>query len=176
MTFLRRALTVGLLLSTLGAPVAQAQEQASAPSKTRAPAAAKLPKGRITASSLRAFIKARFPEPVKSGRVELDFGSEGVSDEILVELKGFGIRSLQELAALIPEDFDTRGAVAWEKEPTTIAGLLRDFMMLKDLRRYISKSWKPAHWTASSEDEFPVLKAYGINLKPLHEAGVISPD
>lgn len=67
-------------------------------------------------------------------------------------------------------------AVAWKDEKTTIAGIVRDLMMLKDLRRYVSDVWKEEHWTASSEDEFPVLKAYGIDLSPLHRGGVITPD
>jgi hypothetical protein len=142
------------------------------PSKTRA--STKLPTSPLTADSLRAFIQARFPKPVKSGKLKLDYGTEGVSDQLLTELKDFGIHSLEELAAIIPADFDSRGAVVWQEESTNIPGILRDVMMVTDLLRNLSQAWKQDHGTALSEDEFPMLKAYGIDLRPLHEAGVLA--
>ncbi|MEZ4400674.1 MAG: hypothetical protein R3B06_11680 [Kofleriaceae bacterium] len=129
----------------------------------------------IDQASLEQFVRTRFPAQLASGLVTPDFGSAGVAAQIVEELAILGITTIDQLAAIVPADFEARGfgALARSADPsTTLAGLLRDLMLIHDARGYVDRAWRD-NWTATPAD-FPMPVAYGLDLAILRAAGVVS--
>jgi hypothetical protein len=134
-----------------------------------------LPTGAVTADSLKALIKARFPEQVASGAIELDLGpGDSVAEEILDEVSAMGVETLEQLGGWIPEDYETRAAHVFSGEygATNVAGLVRDFLMIHDVRRYFDQAFQE-HWQQATPDTVRTLEAYGVDLTPLRAHGLL---
>lgn len=134
-----------------------------------------LPTGEVTADSLKALIKARFPQQVASGAIELDLGpDDSVADEILDEVSAMGVETLEQLGAWIPEDYETRAAHVFSGEygTTNVAGLVRDFLMIQNVNRYFEVAFQE-HWQQATPDTLRTLEVYGVDLTPLREKGLL---
>jgi hypothetical protein len=130
------------------------------------------PSGSLDEASLDAWLRWRFPREVAAGQLAMDYGSaDGVAD-VFDEMAGYGLATLGELAAIVPPDFQRRGAVVFRGEGTNVAGLMRDVMIIHDADRYATRAYK-ATWCGCEED-FPAAQAYGVSLNPLGEAGVFA--
>lgn len=146
-------------------------------SSTKAPAGPPPPSGPVTADALAAYVQAAFPEAVADGTIKIDWGSAGVSDQVIEELGLLGIHDMREVAALVPADFGTKGlaAIRGAAEPSTnVAGLMRDLMIIKDIRAYFSTAWRD-NWTANGPEDFPLPQAYGVDFSVAAELGVFDP-
>ena len=165
-----------LILGAIGCG-SRAPTPASGPIENKAEPAGRpgLPTGEVTADSLKALIKARFPDQVASGAIELDLGPEdSVAAEILDEVDAMGVETLEQLGAWIPEDYETRAAHVFSGEfgTTNVAGLVRDFLMIHDVARYFAQAYQD-HWQQATPDTVRTLEAYGVDLTPLREKGLL---
>jgi hypothetical protein len=130
--------------------------------------------GPISDTAMLSFFQARFPAQVADGSLVLDFGSEGVSNDVQEELRILGITDMKGVAALVPADFETKGfgAIKASGAPsTTVAGLMRDLMIMHDTRGYFTKAWRNT-WVTSGPEDFPAPAAYGVDFQIMHELGV----
>lgn len=130
------------------------------------------PSGALDQPNLEAWLRWRFPRQVASGRLVLDYGSSEAVADVFDEMTSYGLATVADVAAIVPRDFEKRGAVAFGGEGTNIAGIMRDFMIIHDAGRFAAHAFK-ATW-CGCEDDFPAPKAYGVNLNPLGEAGVFA--
>lgn len=81
------------------------------------------------------------------------------ADKLVAELKAFGCHTLADVDALLDTaflaEFDVNGA------DLTVAGVLRDAMMYRDIEKYFSESWDNS-WSVIEEDTVIGLrKKYG---------------
>ncbi|WP_233851220.1 GTP pyrophosphokinase [Paraburkholderia sp. HD33-4] len=94
----------------------------------------------------------------KDNEINLDpAGDAGANLSSLVsELRQFGIRDLSALNAIIPNDYADR--LKQRKCSTTIYGLVRDSMLIKDWRRFA----ETVHfdWMIDAEEDNEILKDY----------------
>jgi hypothetical protein len=132
------------------------------------------PGGRITADSVQSLMAHRFAAQLTAGTFALEWNQ--TQDDVLAELAAMGWDDLSELAAAIPHDFDLRGAHQFRKnDPANLPGLLRDFMILHDARRYFQVAWQ-SHWATLADGDEQLYRAYRIDLAPLEAAGVMRGD
>ena len=130
----------------------------------------------IDAASVTAYLTTRFAAQLRAGTLSLDFGSLGVADDVLAELKVMGIERIDQLATLVPPDFEVKAAAAFTTAaPQNAAGVLRDLMIIKDAPRYFTTAWDN-HWVATSEADFIAPIAYGLDVASLGQYGVVSGD
>ncbi len=131
--------------------------------------------GLITAEALSAYVAARFPAAVADGTLVLDFGSGGgVGDDVIEELHILGIDDMAGVAALVPADFERKGfaAIRASQAPTsTVAGLMRDLMVMHDPRGYFEKAWRHG-WVTTGPQDFPAPIAYGVDFDVVRDLGV----
>jgi hypothetical protein len=148
----------------------------SGPTTPSGPQLPKVTEGPITKDSLLVFMKERFPTHVADGTLTLDYGSAGVENDVISELQIMGITTTGQLNAATPIDFDTKGfaAIKASDAPTsTVAGLLRDIMIIHNAKLYVDKAWRNG-WVASGPGDFPAPAAYGVDLSVLETGGVYS--
>jgi len=130
--------------------------------------------GPVTPAGLTTYFTTRFAAQVQAGVLAPDFGSSGVVDDVVKELAIMGVDDLSELPALVPADFDTKGfgAIKASSSPTTnLAGLLRDLMLIRDIRLYFEKAWNNG-WASNGPEDFPAPAAYGVDFGIMQELGV----
>ncbi len=130
--------------------------------------------GALSEDSLHDSFKQRFPEAVADGTLKIEYGSAGVDREIIDELGIMNIKTTAELAAIVPVDFHTKGfaAVKASESPTTnVAGLVRDLLIMHDVRGYFTKAWRNT-WVSSGRQDFPAPAAYGVDFGVMEELGV----
>ncbi len=137
------------------------------------PAGPPPPSGPVTESAINGYVAQAFPDAVAAGTIKLDWGSAGVSDEVIAELGIMGIDDMGEVVALVPADFKTKGldAVAADGGSTNVAGLLRDLMIIRDARGYFEKAWR-SNWATSGPQDFPLPLAYGVDFAVIADLGV----
>ena len=136
----------------------------------------KVPHGPVTADALTAYFSVALPQAVTDKVLVLDFGSTGVADEVIKELAIMGADDMSEVAALLPSDFAIKGIPAIkasEGPTTTIAGLLRDLMIIHDTRGYFTKAWNNG-WVTSGPQDFPAPAVYGVDFQIMRDLGVFS--
>ncbi|MCE9575105.1 MAG: hypothetical protein K8W52_18280 [Deltaproteobacteria bacterium] len=139
-------------------------------------AVVKAPTDPIALASVNAYLSQRFSAQLAAKTFAIDYGSAETDQEVFGELAAMGITRIDQLAAIIPADFDTRAAGAFTTEdPQNVPGVLRDLMMIHDAPRYFKDAWKQ-HWMASSEKDFTAAIAYGLDYASLAQYGVISGD
>jgi hypothetical protein len=134
------------------------------------------PHGPVTEKAMLDYFQARFPKAVAEGTLVLDFGSTGVANDVTSELHILGIDDMSGVAALVPNDFDTKGfnAIKASSGPTTtVAGLMRDLMIMHDTRGYFEKAWRNG-WVTSGPQDFPAPAAYGVDFSIMEELGVFT--
>lgn len=130
--------------------------------------------GPITEASLQAFMARRFAPQLADGTFVADYS--GTTEDLLDELHTMGVHDLAELAALIPDDFERRGAGEFVTEdPANIPGLVRDFLMIHDAHRYFGQAWKN-RWQSILPANVSALKAYVRDFQPFYDAQVLTPD
>jgi hypothetical protein len=160
-----------LLVLVLLAAVACGGKSSSTTPKNQNSAVVDAPLGKAT---FIAFAQQRFPEAVMEGTLTLDFGSEGMDAELVKELDTLGIHTTRELAAIVPADYQTKGmnAVKASADPSTnITGLIRDLLIIHDMRGYFTKAWNNS-WSSNGPEDFPAPAAYGVDFKVMEELGV----
>ncbi len=134
------------------------------------------PHGPVTSEALTAFFGAALPAAVADKTLVLDFGSAGVAADVVKELALMGADDMSEVAAMLPADFATKGIPAIkasEGPTTTVAGLLRDLMIMKDTRGYFTKAWNNG-WVTNGPQDFPAPAAYGVDFAIMRELGVFT--
>lgn len=107
----------------------------------------------LNSTSVLEFIKvtlAKYPDgPV--------VGAGQVDQEVIAELRRFGIDAFSKLVELLSAEFMT----AEQKVETTPIGLLRDAMIFQDIDRYFGVAWKES-WQGWDEDSLLVMtQRYG---------------
>lgn len=128
--------------------------------------------GPISEQALIDYFKARFPQQVADGTLELDFATAG--NDIMEELRLLGYTDMSAIPALVPADFETKGfgAIKQSGDPTSnVAGLMRDLFIIRDARAYFTKAWRNS-WVSSGPQDFPAPIAYGVDMAVLEELGV----
>lgn len=137
-------------------------------------AAIKAPTDPIAKAPLEAYLSQRFAAEIAAKTMELSYGSDDTAEQLFAELKAMGIDRVDQLAAIIPADYQTKAAMTFTlDDPNNIPGLLRDLMMVHDAPRYFRDAWKE-HWYASGEGDFKAAIAYGLDYASLEQYGVVS--
>ncbi|MBL8627623.1 MAG: hypothetical protein JNK64_40435 [Myxococcales bacterium] len=136
------------------------------------PAGPPPPSGPVTEAAIVGYLQQSFPAAVAEGTLKLDWGSPDVPAEVVDELAIMGIDDMGEVAALVPADFATKGLDAIKAEGgTNAAGLMRDLMIIHDVRGYFEKAWRN-HWSANGPEDFPLPVAYGVDFQVIADLGV----
>ncbi|TIS13043.1 MAG: hypothetical protein E5X09_09025, partial [Mesorhizobium sp.] len=88
---------------------------------------------------------------------------QGSFDEVVQEVKNFGISNIGELSSLIDDGF-----LAMERAQSNDNefGFIRNLLMWSDLPKYLTSSWN-AHWTAIDVTSFNLLKKKFRNARSL---------
>ncbi|MBP8810226.1 MAG: hypothetical protein KBG48_04860 [Kofleriaceae bacterium] len=152
-----------------------------APAPAAAPTAGATPNQvavALTPDTLRDALSRQFAAQVADGRLAVDFGSESLGVEVVGELAIMGITTVDQLLAIIPPDFATKGWDAMRDTgdaTTNLSGLSRDLMIIHDARRYVETAWQN-HWSADGPQDFPAPAAYGVDFQILEQAGVFQGD
>lgn len=127
--------------------------------------------GPITVDGLTALLNQRFSVQKAAGTFTPEWN--GTDQDVLGELAAMGWTDLADVANAIPEDFDSRASIQFRlDDPANMPGLLRDFMILSDPHRYFGSAWQD-HWGSLARGDAEVYRAYGIDLAPLRQAGVM---
>jgi len=119
----------------------------------------------IEHDALVAFFGDRFPNAAVAGTLELD---DSDTSTVIEELAAMHILTLDELAAIIPGDYEAR---AFPLETTNVTGTVRNLLMVHDVRRYVADAYESG-WVGSGDD-FAVAAAYGTDLQGLVDAGIM---
>ena len=166
-----------LALAACGHPARRAPTLHNASSgRDPMPAASARVSGVVTEEAMTAYFTARFPAAVEAGTLRLDYGSAGVSEQIVGELADLDIDDMAELDAIVPRDLERRGFPALRATgdgTTNLAGLLRDLMIMHDAHRYFSVAWRH-HWSTNGPEDFPIPQAYGVDFSVMRRLGVFS--
>jgi hypothetical protein len=131
------------------------------------------PDGPITEESLAQFLSWRFERQLSDQTFEASYNE--TQEDVIDELDTMGIRTIHELAAIIPDDFEERGAGEFvTHDPANIPGLVRDFMMIHDPDRYFDRAWKN-RWQSILPENVSALSSYVNDFRPFYDAGVLTP-
>jgi hypothetical protein len=126
------------------------------------------PNGPITTESLASFLSWRFARQLDDKTFVAEYND--TQDDVLDELRTMGITDLHQLAAIIPGDFEVLGAGEFIiEDAANIPGLVRDFMMIHDARRYFERAWK-SRW----QSIVSALRSYVSDFQPFYDAGVLT--
>lgn len=129
--------------------------------------------GPITERSLASFLSWRFARQLDEQTFEASYND--TQEEVIDELHAMGIDTIDELAAIIPNDFEQRGAGEFvTHDPANIPGLVRDFMMIHDPDRYFDRAWKN-RWQSILPENVSALSEYVTDFRPFYDAGVLTP-
>ena len=112
----------------------------------------------INSISLKGYLLIKFNKEVERGLID-SFGNE--PEVIIQELRDFGVNKIMELDSIIPEDICLKGRDAIIKN--TFLGLLRDIMIVSDVKKYFEKSWK-GNWKTLTEEVLPLYKSYNVPI------------
>ncbi len=175
-----RLAAIGLALAALAlacrAPAPAAPRLENRPSGPLDPGAAVIgvPNQRLTARSIADLLSWRFAAQLDAGTFVAEYN--GTEDDLLDELEKMGVHDLHQLAALIPPDFDHRGAGEFILEdPANIPGLVRDFLMIHDAERYFRVAWQE-RWQSILPANVSALRAYVDDFQPFYDARVLTPE
>lgn len=128
----------------------------------------------ITEQSLADFLSWRFARQLLEGTFDATYN--GTEKDVLDELHTMGIHTTQELARIIPPDFDDRAAGEFVRnDPANIPGLVRDLLMIHDAHRYFGEAWK-SRWQSIEPTNVSALRAYVQDFTPFYDAKVLTPD
>jgi ppGpp synthetase/RelA/SpoT-type nucleotidyltranferase len=119
----------------------------------------------IDSTSLTTYMKRRFAFLIRSGTVVPDFGFRQffANTELVEELQDMGIRTLKELDKVIPpglEEAETKSS------KDSLAGLLRNIMIILDADRYFETAWKH-HWDYMDPGSAKLLEGFGVRATRL---------
>lgn len=88
------------------------------------------------------------------------------SNELIKELRDFGIETLQQLRDLLSRKTAAEWIGDGEGYYTNYLGLLRDAMILKDARKYFEKAWNE-HWEGVDRPSLEYWKKNGVDFDSL---------
>jgi ppGpp synthetase/RelA/SpoT-type nucleotidyltranferase len=118
----------------------------------------------INSTSLRGYLQNKFSTLVELG-MSPEFGpDDSGSIEIIEELKGYGIDSLEQLDKIVPDDLipNYKGFSG----SSNFIALVRDILAINDSDLYFKKAWK-RNWTTFDDDTKKIYGKYGINTKEI---------
>ncbi|MEE1257866.1 MAG: hypothetical protein UHN47_15355 [Lachnospiraceae bacterium] len=109
----------------------------------------------IDSKSLEQYGLKRF-----EGIIDIEPCSDGtiISEEVVQELINFGYDTIQSIENDVNKYID----ILAKKTPTTLVGVCRDLMFLKDCNRYFSKAYK-GQWQGTSVNHINFLKRNGVS-------------
>jgi putative GTP pyrophosphokinase len=114
--------------------------------------------------SLHELLLERLPLSVESGAFRPDSSSPDSSELALSELRAFGIRTLDEVAGLIPASYDKLHSAIISGN--TVIGVVRDLMMIADADRYFEEAWRKS-WHGWLPDNLVLLRKFDIDTSAL---------
>jgi Uncharacterized protein conserved in bacteria len=120
----------------------------------------------LNAISLRELLLERLPLSVKSGALQTEYNNPEASDLAVSELRAFGVRTLDDVASLIPSSYDQRHAAILSGN--TLLGVTRDLMMIADAPRYFEEAWRKS-WHGWHPDSLVLLRKYGVDTAGLQK-------
>jgi ppGpp synthetase/RelA/SpoT-type nucleotidyltranferase len=123
----------------------------------------------IDSVSLRSYLGRKFAKLVRKGNLTLEYANSRSAAGIVDELRAFGLETLADLDARIPDTLDQR--IMAVGEHTNINGLARTIMMVANFDDYFQRAWKTS-WTGADPQLLAVLASYGIDWNRLKEHGV----
>lgn len=120
----------------------------------------------VNSTSLKQFLKVKFKKSINEGIINPDFNSSKGEINVIMELKDFGITTLEELDKIIPKDLEKK--LVEYKEDGNFIGLIRSILMINDADKYFNQSWKN-HWGILNPNSESLLKSFEIDIKKIDE-------
>jgi putative GTP pyrophosphokinase len=114
----------------------------------------------INSTSLKQYLATKYNKEIKLGLIEPHFATSTKESQIIRELNNFGLKTLYELDKIIPKDYGNILKKQTNYE-TNFLGLLRNFLLIKDYKKYFDKSFEN-DWSALGEYDDKVLIHYNI--------------
>jgi putative GTP pyrophosphokinase len=111
----------------------------------------------INSTTLKQFFKTKFKNLVGKYIETID-----IDNDLINELKIFGIENLDQLNNAIPKDFEKSIKKLYVNKETYI-GILRDIMIINDVDKYFKKCWPDANWNGLDDQSIELYKHYNID-------------
>ena len=114
----------------------------------------------INSTSLMEYLSDRFD----SAMIEKTFNNG--DREIVQELMDFDIKTIEDLAKIIPVDYVNRMEKSYRSSATdhnNFIGMLRDFMIIKDAEKYFDVCWKD-RWKGLDRASQKLLASYSVDV------------
>lgn len=114
----------------------------------------------IDGTSLREYLINKYKDEISLGFLEANFGPKSeLESKVIDELNKFGIYNLKDLDRLLSKSFK------YKIEENNFAGLLRDFMILSDYKKYFELVYDGS-WRGFFDDD---MRMFMLNNVPIHE-------
>lgn len=114
----------------------------------------------INSISLEEYLNVKFADLVTEINMEPHFN--GADEQILRELKNYGIKTLKDLDNIIPEKFIASMINIYRGLYTNYLGALRDIMIINDIDKYYESSF---HYNFTlTPQNFPLFKIFKVDL------------
>jgi putative GTP pyrophosphokinase len=121
----------------------------------------------LNSTTLKQFLTNRFQTEITNAIVIPDFYTG--DDELIDELKIYGIQNLEHLNNIVPKDFAKNIRKIYNKnKATTFFGIVRDFMIINNADKYFGESWRNS-WNGLDPESMDLYKLYTIDVDHLME-------
>lgn len=100
----------------------------------------------VDSTTLSNYLEIKFADKIKDGTLKSGFN--GKDQEIIEELKLFGIRKISELEEIIIDEIEIED---------TFIGLIRSSMMGNDPMKYFKNVWSEDNWTVLEEESLKII-------------------
>ncbi len=116
----------------------------------------------INSSTLFEYVKQNYQKYFK-GLEWIKLYQEN-NEEIIVELKDYGVHTINELIQIEKDDYFKR--ISKSNYHQTFIGILRDLMIINDYRKYFTKAWN-RHWDGIDKETERIYTDFGVPIKEL---------
>lgn len=117
----------------------------------------------INSTSLRQYLLSRL-EPWFAEGFQPSFGKGEDPSDVVVEMQGFGLRTLADVDRLIDQ---TLGSIDPNYvRSSNFTGLLRDLMIVSDWRKYFDEAWQHA-WSGTDQESVTMWQEHGVPVGDL---------
>lgn len=120
----------------------------------------------INSTALKEFLNLKLETLIKKGIVSSDFIDSDSENEILLEFRNFGVKTLSDLDKLITSDL--LRAIEKNGEPDNFLGVSRLIMLASNIKKYMKDCYK-GQWATIAKDHVDILKDLEIDLSEFKE-------
>ena len=115
----------------------------------------------INTTSVKEYLITKYSKEIEQGLIEPNFSNSSQESIIVRELHNFGLKTLEDIEKIIPEDLIKNMKKIPEYE-TNFLGLLRNILLIKDYKKYFKKSYEN-DWAALGPEDNSLFSNYNID-------------